>query len=739
MDWRPWVGLLAAGHAAAACRTTPTHVELVVGTDAPTTRAIELSAFIFDGILSTEQAASRAATSRPPLQLAIEPNRRSNDFVGSFGLLPAQPSRTAASSSVTVLVRASFAATDTAPRALVERVAYVTMLRGLRGTTRVNLALSCANRAEGCTSVSAPDCTVSVRCIEQGLTCGASGRCVEPEIPVNYGADAGTDGGERPDGSTGRVVLAPRQIAPLSTSTASSSRPEFRWINTGAATGARVDICSDRSCTQIRDSFVAEGDRARPANPLPRGVSLFWRLRGRLSGEESSQTSAIWQLRSRGFDGAIAETSSGVEGDYNGDGRTDLVVHAPGSAMATLPSAVFVYPSVAGGYGTTASLEIREMLGDSLGRSVAAAGDVNGDGFGDLVVGAPRSTNMAGETRGRLLVYYGSAAGLTATSRSSVWSPTTDVDFACSADGVGDFDGDGYGDVVVGAVNLIGPPAGPRGDARVYFGSPTGLDERRFIALERPADVEIAADRVAGVGDVDGDGFADVVVHGRSPSFGAAILYFGNASRTNVSQAQRFSGSNDTFGEVVDGSADFDGDGLADFAVGDWASYEVHAMRGVRPRAPLARSWSFTKSYTPIQSFVRFATSINTADVNGDGRSDLFVGASHETSRGVDRAGVARFFLARPDGAFDEVLESVFDGEVPESTFGWATSLGDVDGDGVFDPCVGAFAAPRPSITNAGFVRCFAVRFNASTASEARRTTIDGAVVHGWFGATLAQ
>ncbi|MBL8677646.1 MAG: FG-GAP repeat protein [Myxococcales bacterium] len=736
----PWVSL-ALSCAAIQCRTAPTQVELIVGTDAPPSRSIELSVYSFDGVLPAPVAVRRAADATPNFRFESYGSQRVGDLVGSIGLLPSKSSRDARSSTVTVLLRARFQQTPNAPAATVEHVWNVTMLRALRGTTRVNLSLTCANAAAGCTSVAASACTVSVRCIEQGLTCGARGQCVEPELPVTYGDDAGADGGERPDGASGRVVLPPRPIAPLSTSTATSSRPEFRWRNTGDAAGARVEICRDRLCTQIQETFDADGERGRPRNPLPRGVPLFWRLRGLLSGEASAQTSPVWQLRSRALDGADATTSSGVEGDYNGDGATELAVRSPGSSMSMERSAVYVYQANAGGFAESPSLTIREMLGDNLGAGLAPAGDVNGDGFGDFVVSAPR-TMQPGTTRGTLLVYEGSTAGLRAESRAILGSSTADVDFGTSVEGVGDFNGDGYGDVVVGSVNVNGPPAGPRGDARVYLGSPTGLDAARFVALERPSDVEIAADRVAGAGDLDGDGLADVLVHARDErsTSGAVLVYFGTTSSAPVREGRRLRSTRGTFGEVLEGAADFDGDGLADFAVGDWFSYELSVVYGARSRAALEASWTYTKRYAPVQDQARFATALASADVDNDGRSDLLVGASHETpASGIDRAGVARFFLSRAERRFEEMQSAPFDGGLAQSTFGWAVSLGDSDGDGVFEPCVGAFAAPRPSLQDAGFVRCFAVRFAGNTATVTRAATLDGALVHGWFGHSLAQ
>lgn len=736
----PWV-LLALTGAAIHCRAAPTQVELIVGTDAPPSRSIELSVYSFDGVLPAPVAVRWAADATPNFRFESYGLQRVGDLVGSIGLLPSKSSRDARSSTVTVLLRARFQQTPNAPSATVEHVWNVTMLRGLRGTTRVNLSLTCANAAAGCTSVPASACTVSVRCIEQGLTCGASGQCVEPELPVSYGNDAGADGGERLDGASGRVVLAPRPIAPLSTSTAASSRPEFRWRNTGDATGARVEICRDRTCTQIQDTFDADGERGRPRGPLPRGVPLFWRLRGLLSGEASPQTSAVWQLRSRALDGADATTSSGVEGDYNGDGATELAVRSPGSSLSMERAAVFVYRATAGSFAQSPSLTIREMLGDDLGAGLSPAGDVNGDGFGDFIVSAPR-TSQPMTTRGTLLVYNGSSDGLRAESRTVLGSTMVDVDFGTSVEGVGDFNGDGYGDVVVGSVNVNGPPAGPRGDARVYLGSATGLDAARFVALVRPSDVEIAADRVARAGDLDGDGLADVLVHARDErsTSGAVLVYFGTTSSAPVNEGLRVGSTRGTFGDVIEGGADFDGDGLSDFAVSDWFSYELLVVHGTRARAALQPSWRYTKRYAPAQDQARFGTALASGDVDSDGRSDLFVGASHETpANGLDRAGVTRFFLARADRTFDEMQSAAFDGGLAQSTFGWAVSLGDIDGDGVFEPCVGAFAAPRTSLQDAGFVRCFAVRFAGNAATVTRSSTLDGALVHGWFGHSLAQ
>jgi hypothetical protein len=166
---------------------------------------------------------------------------------------------------------------------------------------------------------------------------------------------------------------------------------------------------------------------------------------------------------------------------------------------------------------------------------VASAGDVNGDGFGDLIVGAPG----VGSQKGAAYLYLGSSGGL---GGASTWSGggsgiSTNDAYGTSVASAGDVNGDGYGDVIVGAYGV----SSNMGAAYLYLGSATGLGSASTWTQGLGSS---AGDRfghcVASAGDVNGDGFSDVIVSApfTSGNTGAAHLYFGNQTAGLARQSQ---------------------------------------------------------------------------------------------------------------------------------------------------------------------------------------------------------
>ncbi len=173
-----------------ACRRPATQIVLFVDTDAPLDRPVNVEVFSFAGAVPTTDIATRAnAVVMGSLRLVRGNNGRDTFTAGgSIGVIP--PADTSIN-AVTVWVRASIAASATAPAVLMDRAALLTFVRGRAGTARISLPIRCGDASVGCSSVSAAECTVSVRCREQGATCGDMGECVAPEVAV---ATAENDG-----------------------------------------------------------------------------------------------------------------------------------------------------------------------------------------------------------------------------------------------------------------------------------------------------------------------------------------------------------------------------------------------------------------------------------------------------------------------------------------------------------------------------------------------------------------
>jgi hypothetical protein len=141
------------------------------------------------------------------------------------------------------------------------------------------------------------------------------------------------------------------------------------------------------------------------------------------------------------------------------------------------------------------------------GRSVASAGDVNGDGFGDVIVGIPYYDN--GETtEGRAFVYLGSASGLEV---SPAWTAEGNQAYALFGDSVasaGDVNGDGFGDVIVSAHGFDGGEF-DESHVYVYLGFSLGLGDAPAWTAEGDQASAYFGSSVASAGDVNGDGFGD--------------------------------------------------------------------------------------------------------------------------------------------------------------------------------------------------------------------------------------
>ncbi len=401
--------------------------------------------------------------------------------------------------------------------------------------------------------------------------------------------------------------------------------------------------------------------------------------------------------------------SVATAGDVNGDGYSDLLVGVPGwDNGQNGEGAAFTYLGAPTGPAGQPSWIVESNQDDAaFGSAVATAGDVNGDGYSDVVVGAYLYDNGQVD-EGRAFVYHGSPAGLGAAPAWTAESNQAAAAFGVSVAGAGDVNGDGYSDVVVGA-NLHDNGQADEGRASVYHGSPAGLGVAAAWTGESNQAGAAFGVSVAGAGDVNGDGYSDVVVganlfdNGQIDE-GRAFLHHGSAAGLATVQTWTAE-SNQTgaeFGAAVGGAGDVNADGFSDviagahlFDNGEVDEGRTFAYLGSATGLAAAAAWTAE----PNQAAANFGIAVAAADVNGDGCSDVVVGADlYDTINSNQGRAFAYHGSAAGISAAPDWITPSFLGNSPNSLIGHAVAnAGDVNGDGFPDVVVGApgFSSPE--------------------------------------------
>ncbi|MGD8395605.1 MAG: FG-GAP-like repeat-containing protein, partial [Candidatus Eiseniibacteriota bacterium] len=395
-------------------------------------------------------------------------------------------------------------------------------------------------------------------------------------------------------------------------------------------------------------------------------------------------------------------------GDVNGDGYGDVLVGAPGYDYGQVDEgAVFLFLGSHQGLSWMFSWYAEgNQAGAALGVSVAGAGDVNGDGYPDGIVGAPGYTNTISDEGAAFIWFSGSPYGNPANASWSAFGAQENSDFGFSVAGGGDFNGDGYADVLVGAPYY---DAGQTNEGAVfgYFGSETGPSPTHdwFHGADF-ANAEYGLS-VAAAGDFNGDGFSDALVG--APKYyvgetqeGWAFIYLGSGDGLQAGAPWWNCKSNQSFarlGESVAYAGDVNGDGHSDILVGAprWDSaYNDSGIAllwlGRETASPLGEpgnaDWSTIRGQTGAWWGYAVASA---GDVNGDGYSDVLVGSpfnDHDAS--TTDTGLAALWYGCETGVASGA-EWLAEGQQEDCGFSWClSSAGDVNGDGFSDILVGA-------------------------------------------------
>jgi FG-GAP repeat protein/VCBS repeat protein len=438
--------------------------------------------------------------------------------------------------------------------------------------------------------------------------------------------------------------------------------------------------------------------RIRIALPLliVTGVLLFGSQRAHgndvpTRSSRFSPTGPSWRAECNQVDASFGQAVS-TAGDVNGDGYDDVIVGAPlyDHGQVTEGRAIVYYGSASGPSRTPAWTAEGDQQPAMFGYSVSTAGDVNGDGYDDVIVGAYQYSN--GETlEGRAYVYHGSPSGLPTTPNWIDEGDQSLAGYGISVDTAGDVNGDGYDDVIVAAYAYDDDQV-DEGRAFVYQGSPSGLSTTPAWTGESNQ-TSAWVFSVGGAGDVNGDGYDDVILgsiyfdHGQHDE-GRAFVYHGSGS--GLSSTPDWTAEGDqttaTFGNSVGTAGDVNGDGYADVIVGanfydngqadSGRSFAYHGSPSGLATNP---SWTARNPGAVDQ----FGHSVSTAgDVNGDGYDDAIVGALY---------GERAFVFLGSESGLSIAPGYAPRGEQAEAQLGFSVgTAGDVDADGLADVIVGA-------------------------------------------------
>lgn len=441
---------------------------------------------------------------------------------------------------------------------------------------------------------------------------------------------------------------------------------------------------------------------------------------------------------------ALGVSISGI-GDFNGDGIDDFIVGAPGVANQSGDS--YVIFGTRDGYdaefdltsldGTNGFVLYGDAARDGSGSAVSNAGDVNGDGFADIIVGA-RGVDGVGENSGEAYVVFGSASGvfpnlylngLDGTNGFIISSPTAGVELGLSVSSAGDFNGDGFDDILVSAPGIEPDENLPTGETYIIFGSGSGFSSHVDLAnLSSSEGLTIFGLRgngfrgqfdgnglsVSGVGDINGDGLDDILIGAPNSGTynGEAYIVFGSATRLGGYDLNNLDGHNGfqitgtlstgqlgagpNAGTSVSGAGDVNGDGYDDFLIGapDGAfasspsgdTYLIFgSASGHDGRLDLANidgSIGFIIEGRNIGD--QSGSSVSSAgDINGDGFDDILIGASGSSEAGPNDYGQS--YIIYGTAEFGRDTTTLTDGNDAFSVRGRGTVVYAGDGDDITD------------------------------------------------------
>jgi FG-GAP repeat/FG-GAP-like repeat len=467
------------------------------------------------------------------------------------------------------------------------------------------------------------------------------------------------------------VLRLPMNDAYLGSAARSSSlQPHFVWEESTADAAGDIryeldlslDPTFERELISVRTfetSYTQERNLPISTSP-PVGARYFWRVRACLRSSCSDYSKRYVNV------GRVAK-------DYNGDGYSDLAIGAPlGNDEGSNSGIVYIYLGSSTGSSYMAWSET--LYGDSAqfpalgyGHAISAAGDVNGDGFSDLLI-STWSDSL--RTAGMSYLHLGGM------SKSEVQQSQFSSYFALAHGnnvlGPGDLNGDGYSDMVILREDRLDEIS----YVQVYWGTPTGA-----IDVKPNAVIPVSkSDTVNIGGDINGDGFADLIIGSPETTTpdgalaGAAYIYHGapgTAFDTNADAELRSHSGYQFFGHAVASAGDLDLDGFSDIIVGVGRTDSNGDLLPGRAYVYFGdKTSSAWVADLLLEDRISFSSRMTSAgDVNGDGFADLFVGGEN-----------SYIFYGAERSEMDSIADATLPGE-----YSAVFAAGDINGDGADD------------------------------------------------------
>jgi hypothetical protein len=462
-----------------------------------------------------------------------------------------------------------------------------------------------------------------------------------------------------------------------------SLTPTFHWAGVADAVYYELDLdptCSKLPCTfpdgQITHVTPIDGTSYTPPSKLtvsqvqPVGQRYGWRLRACNSIGCSDWSAARYLNVGR------------LRDDLDGDGRSELAIGCEETPTISIED---VNPQT---QGLTSLIQCGPSGGEMYFGTAIVVGDFNGDGYADLAAGGQHASPPGDVT----VVEGGSGIECTAADETVIPAPGDATAFGQQIASVGDLDGDGYDDLVVFELTSTGRTL------ELYFGSALGLDTMHPVAIPVAMSKSFSLVLVSGTGDIDGDGYLDAAFSTGSASAPSAVAIVpGNATRQFAVTTTLTEPATSSYGDQI-AILDLDGDGLADVfvsALDDTADSVGHVF-------------AYHATPTGLVSWMDFTSSQSSNRFGGAGLLPIMAGSAAELAIADEGNPVTII-----DASLGLPVNVVSDpGNPDDDDFGQALGGGDALGTGLTTLVVGAttdsesgsaFVCPRASADPSSF------------------------------------